>query len=342
LTIACGSTVRLEPARRQVYVGAGIEDAPGRAIIRGYDASVACAQYVEYVNTWGRPTPPPTVPVPMPRAEGGTDKPALPAAPPPATYEATPAEQLVGVMQDVLGDFIGTGPSPWAVGDRILVRDSAEGHAGVREFLDLITADHGGLSAAAREEQAIVARLRKAKPPLGLTETPLTAALAQLCDAAEIDYVVEGSSVDAVEATTVNLELGADQSVYDALELALADTGGVWTVREGALCCSFESGLAQSYGYRVFETRELLKKIEAAVKRQRTAPGKRDGFTGELRDLGGVSVISDALEALVEIDSFRLLIQTWGTRVIVRGDHRALQQAETALKEMGWEPPKGN
>jgi len=336
LTFATGNTVRLDAARRQIVVEAGTESTPRGTVLKGYDVSVACSRFVLYQNTWGQQTPKPAANT-KPEGGGG-DTPAQPAAP--APREQTAAEHLAQLLEYVLGDDLGGAPEFAVVGDRLLLRDGLATHARVKEMLDLLVSDNGGGSASARDEAALIETLRKAKPPLTLDETPLASVLAQFCDAADVDFAINAGAVDWLEEEHVSLELTPEISVLDAMKLAFHDDTARWIVGDGAVFVGGDD--STPVGYRVFEAAELMKKIDAGIQRQRTAPDRRDGFTGDLRSLGGVQVIVDALVKVVGDAAWYTQIECWGTRVIVRGSYDVIATAEAALKEMGWEPPKGN
>lgn len=340
LSFALGNTVRLDAARKEIYVAAGEEPGPRGSVLKGYDVSVACARFVAYQNQWGQPRQRPA-PQPLPRNnEGASDQPAQPAVPAQEASQRTAADHLADLIEYVLGEGFESGPSPAVVGDRLLLRDSARAHARVRELLDLLVADAGGASGAARDEQTVLDALRKAKPPLALDETPLASVLAQLCDAAESDFAVRGTAVDWLEEDHVSLAFEPEVTVEGALHAAFNDNSLRWVISDGAVLVG-QDDFAPA-GYRVFETADLLKKIDSGIQRQRTDPDRRQGFTGDLRSLGGVDVVVNALLKVLEEDSPYTHVESWGSRVIVRGNCATLALAETALKEMGWEAPKGN
>lgn len=339
LSFALGNTLRLDPARKEIHVSAGEEPLPRGSVLKGYDVSLACSRFVAYQNQWGQPRPRP-VPQPLPKAEGASDQPAQPAVPAQEQPQQTAADHLADLLEYVLGEGFDPGPSPAVVGDRLLLRGSAQAHVRVRELLDLLVADGGGTSAGAREDQAVLDILRKAKPPLTLVETPLASVLTQLCDAAEADFAVRGSAVDWLEEDHVSLTFERDVTVEAALNAAFNDDSLRWAISDGAVLVG-QDDYAPA-GYRVFETADLLKKIDAGIQRQRTEPDRRQGFTGDLRSLGGVDVVVNALLKVLEEESPFSQVESWGSRVIVRGNSATLALAEAALKEMGWEAPKNN
>lgn len=318
VSIATGKFVRLDEAHRLVIVSESSESAPRRAVIRGHDVSVATGRFVAYVNQYGAPAA----------------KPAADSAP---ARETSPAARLAALLSTVLADD-DVGPEFAVVGDRLLLRDEEATHARVRECLELLSNDGGGASASSKSEGAMREALSRAKPPLALEETPRASALAQLCEVAGVDFVLRHDVVEVCEDEHVSITLPQDASVLDALDEIFPQMFGGWMLAYSTVAVGMD--YYTTPGYRVFETGELLRKLDAAYQRQQTQDGKANGFTGGLRAEGGMSVVSDALIRMLAEHAAYVMLQHWGTRVIVRGSPQVISQAESALKEMGWEPPK--
>lgn len=323
LSQACGVHVRLDDAGRAVRVSSSPESRRVNAQVKGYDVSLAASRQVAYQNQWGAPRA-----ATIDRLPGLAEHPA--------------AEQLAELVQTLLEDHDRPGPSFAVAGDRLLLRDSPEMHGRVRELLDLLVNDNGGTSVEARNESAVLQALRRGKPPLLLSDSPRTGVLAQICEAAGVDFFVRPESVAWLEEDHVSLELAAEQSARDALDLTFTEDNGAWRVLDGAVAVGVD-GFAPP-GYRVFEAGELLKRLDAALQRQRTDPDRARGFSGDLRSQGGMDVVVNAVLHMLgdETESGSVMVESWGSRLIVRGGSADLDLAETALKEMGWEPPKGN
>lgn len=322
---ACGMNVRIDVERKLLVVGGEGAGSARGALLKGYDVSVAASRFVAYENAWGAPK--------AAAKEPASDDKSAPEA------ERSAAQRLADLLEYLLSDERG-GPQFAVAGDRLLLRDQPAMHARVGELLDLLVNDTGGHSAESRAESAVVAALRKAKPPLALQETPRASVLAQLCEAAGVDFAIRAENVDWLEEDHATLELSPEATVMDALQATFnADTAG-WVIADGVVSVGHES--YTPLGFKVFETAELLKKLDAGVRRQRTEADRRNGFSGDLRSQGGVDVIVNATLKVLETSTLYVMVETWGSRVVVRGSQSDIELAEAALKEMGWEPPKGN
>lgn len=320
LSTALGVPVRHDDARRLILV-AGPEDTPARGgTIKGYDVSAAAAAFVAYQNTWGKAK-------------------HTPAANEPVQPERTAAEHLAGLVESLLGDDEHSFTFAVA-GDRLLLRESEATHGCVRKCLDLLVAPGGGASPELMAEGAIVDLLKKAKPPLALAETSRASLLAQMCESTGVDYVIRGDGAAWLEEDLVSIEVEKDASVFDALNLAFSPGNGRWVVHDG--CVTLGTDYFTPSGYRVFDAEALLQKLDAACKRQRTEPGREEGFSGDLASQGGIDVVVTALLSLLSDSGNYVMVETWGSRLIVRGSKTDIDLAETALKEMGWEAPKTN
>jgi len=320
LSMALGFRVQFDPAHSLITI-AGAEETPTRGgTIKGYDVATATASYVAYQNTWGkaRHTPAPNEPV---------------------QPERSAAEHLAGLLESLLGDDESSLTFA-VVGDRLVLRDADAMHDRVRKCLDLLVAQGGGASPELAAESAILSVLKKAKPPLTLAETSRASLLAQMCDAAAVDFVIRQDGAGWLEEDLVSLEVEKDASVLDALNMAFSPGSGRWVIHDG--CVTLGTDYFTPPGYRVFDVEALLQKLDAAYKRQRTEPGREDGFSGDLSSQGGIDVVVTALMSLLSDSGNYVMVETWGARVIVRGSRADVDTAETALKEMGWEAPKTN
>jgi hypothetical protein len=321
MSVAVGKSVRYDAGRRQVQVGEAPEGAGKAGTLKGYDVSVAAGRFVTYQNDYGKPAP-------APSTQDG--QPAAPAEKCAAVYLANLLTVLVGTDDG--------GPDFAVTGDRLLLRDDAAMHARVQEALDLLASDHGGHSAELAAEVALRDKLRKAKPPLSLDETPRASILAQLCEIADVDYVIRHDLVDTLEQDHTSVTLPASATVADALTEVFTALTGQWVLSEGAVVTGAE--FFTPNGYRVFDCQDLLKKLDAGYVKQRTAPDRAKGFTGGLRSEGGIDVVTSALVKLLGEGGSWVLVDSFGARVVVRGTITEVEAAEAALKAMGWESPK--
>lgn len=293
--------------------------------IKGYDVSVLAGRFVEYVNKYGAAREP--------------VKPGEQAAP-----ERTAAGHLAVLLDDVLYDPRGAQADASVVGDRLLYTTDDATHARVREALDLLMAENGGESSDLKAEREAVEKLKNTKFSAELTGTPVSSILTEICSTAGLGVVLgpdlaafacaehidfkprEGTAWEALHGLLVRLR---EQEV--AVEFQAAG---------GALVFELENE-QQGRGYRVYDIAELLKKLDASYQRQRTTPGKDEGFDGDLRGAGGNKVILISLEQQLDAahapGNYSCL--AYGTRLIVRGGNAAVNAATQILKEMGWEEP---
>lgn len=328
LSTAAGKAVRLDTRRKLVLVGDNVEAPPRATIVRGYDVSVATSRFVAYQEALGTPR----------RATSAkATEDATPPAPP---AERTASQHLADTLNRLLSDDDGNAPDFAVAGDRLVLRDTEATHSRVRECLNLLINDTGGQSSESKSEAVLLEKLRKAKPPLALQETPRTSIMAQLCEAAGVDFVIRQSLIESLSEEHATLTLPADATVADALNEAFPAQAGGWAVAYDAVTLGLE--LYTPPGYRMFETGELLKQLAAAYQKQRTVPDREQGFGGDLRTQGGVNVVVTAINKIIGGQGSLTQVEPWGSRLIVRGSVEDIALAETTLKEMGWEAPKNN
>jgi hypothetical protein len=213
----------------------------------------------------------------------------------------------------------------------------------VREALDLLISEKGGESAALKAERAVVEKLKQAKFQGDLTGTPVFSVIAGICGTASVGVVLGRELGGLAGEWHIDFAQTEEVSAWDGLQrlFTLLETQEFpveFTVVGGVAAIELQGGTIHA-GYRVFELSELLKKLAASYQRQRTTPGKEDGFSGDIKAHGGVGTVLDALEeqlaAADTADGVR--ITSYGTRLLVRGGAAEVDAATTILKEMGWE-----
>lgn len=293
--------------------------------VKGYDVSVLAGRFVEYVNSYGIARQP---------AKPGEQ----------ATPELTAAEHLAGVLEEMLWDPRGAEFDASVVGDRLLYTTDENSHSRIREALDLLMAEHGGESAALKDERAAVEKLKEAKFSGELTGTPVASVLTEICAAAGLGVVLgpEFAEFACEEHIDFKPEAGSAWEALHSLLVRLReqDIRVDFTVRGDALVLESEDAGVGS-GYRVYDISDLLKKLEASYQRQRTAPGKVEGYEGDLRRAGGNQVVLRSLDEQLEAAHApgNSDCMVFGNRLIVRGGNSAVNAATQILKEMGWEEP---
>lgn len=321
LAVALGLPVALHGKVVTVYLP--LTATPGGRV-KGYDVSVPGGRFVEYVNTYGAPRS-------EPRA--GKEEPP----------ERTGAEHLATVLEDLLYDPRGQRFEASVVGDRLLYTLDDGGHAAVREALDLLIAEKGGESASLKAERALIEKLKGVQFTGDLTGTPVFSVISGICGTAGVGVVL-GRDLGAIAGEWhIDFAQTSAVSAWEALERVFAllrtqEYPVEFTARGGVAALELEGSGIQR-GYRVYELSELLKKLAASYQRQRTAPGKEDGFSGDIKAHGGVSAVSDALEEQLSASGVLegVQIEAYGTRLIVRGGALNVDAATDVLKEMGWE-----
>lgn len=299
------------------------DDVRPKLVTRGYDVSIAAGRYVDYVNTYGAPV--------VPKNEGEAEGLSL-----------TAAERLARLLTEVAHIAWGIQLEPTAVGDRILCTASAGTHALVQEFLQVMAAEHGGMRASMQRERAFLQQLQDNRAKLDYEDTPICSIIAHVCRIADVHFVVEYAAGMYLNQEHVDWSSSDDTSCLDVMRLVLDEHGGD-TVRvrsHGGAMLITDLDYCQLGGERVFEVSELLKKLDAAFQRQRTAPDKADGYTGDIAREGGTKLIVDVLDAELETAGSYARVFAYGSRVIVLGSAEESNDIEGMLKEMGWEPPK--
>lgn len=293
--------------------------------VKGYDVSVLAGRFVEYVNKHGAPRKP---------AKPGDE----------AEPELTASEHLSILLEELLYDPRGANAEPSVVGDRLLYTTDDATHARVREALDLLMAEHGGESAALKAEREAVEKLKNTRFSAEMTGTPVSSILTEICATAGLGVVLGPGLADFACAEHIDFK-PREGSAWEALHgllvrLRANEISVDFKAAAGALVFELEDE-HQGSGYRVYDIAELLKKLETSYQRQRTAPGKDEGFDGDLRGAGGNQVILDSLDEQLEAAHApgRYSCEAYGTRLVVRGGNAAVNAATQILKEMGWEEP---
>lgn len=321
--IAAGYPVSLDASTSTLHVyqpGVSVGDAR----VKGYDVSVLSGRFVEYVNNYGAPAV----------AQRPNE------APEP---ERTAAQHLADALDEILYDPRGGDSEPSVVGDRLLFTASEQGHARVREALDILVAEHGGESEALRVERTVIERLKAAEFSAEIERTPVASVLTAICKAAALGIVLGPDLAEVAVEEHIDFPHKKGTSALAALkqltaQMAAQDLPIDISVREGTLVADL-AGRSSSRGYRVYDVTELLKKLDASYQRQRTAPGKDEGFDGDVRRAGGNRVVLDSLEELLDEvhQGEHATCICFGTRLVVRGGCDAVDAATNILKEMGWE-----
>lgn len=302
LALASGCPVHLDAVRKQISLSwAGDEP---HARVKGYDVSVIASAYARYINTYAR-------------KRSAEDKAVGLAA----------ADHLAELVEAV------TWLKVRVVGDRLVLRATDAGHARVAELLELLRADAGGESVELSGERALFARLAGKRVSVSAEETPLFSVAAAICSDAKVDYAVmpnaQSLGQEHVDFTAT------DEPALDALRRLLGSYSLHLGCGHGAL--TINSEVPYGSGLRVFELGALLKKLAESYARQQTQPNE-GGFTGDIRDMGGIDVVTTALFELMLEEERSAEVRSFGTRLIIRGTLADCDFAEAALKEMGWMP----
>lgn len=314
LSVASGLSVRI--AGRRLVVRE--YDQPGaHRISKGYDVSVLCGRFVDYVNQYGEPER---------KLSPGQER-----------RKTTAADHLSGVLYQLLDDVTGSAEDSSVVGDRLIFSADAETQALVAEALKLLVQPDGGdsvyLQAAAQQASA----LRDKQGKTEASERPLASVLAEMCKGAGVDFLINaGFAVDAHDThVDCSLEGAYQDQVNAVLELFAPDAASGFG--HGVVHFGFPDSVRRG-GVRVHDVSELLKKMDAAYQRQRTQPNREEGFDGGLREQGGVYVVTDAITAQLGQQGHEARVLAYGVRVIIVGGPAACDAATAILKELGWEP----
>lgn len=284
---------------------------------RGYDVSVLAGHHVEYVNAYSPPA-------------AGEEN------------QRTAAEQLGLVLDDVIARPGRDGPYASVVGDRVLYTMDAPRHARVRETLDLLMRDGGGESVNLVSERALFETLSTATYEGRSAGTPVGSVLARICAAAEVPLVLDAEFIRAYGDWHVDFEVDSPVSCARALHMLLAqveDERVYLGSRGGALLVTLDP-MQLHHSLKVVDVGVLLKKLEASYQRQRTTPGRTDGFEGDLSSNGGIGVVVNAIYEQLDAAGQVADVIPYGTRILIRGGHAQVDTTVRILKEMGWEPPE--
>jgi hypothetical protein len=299
------------------------DDLRPKLVTRGYDVSIAAGRYVDYVNTYGAPA--------APKKEGEAEGLSL-----------TAAERLARLLTEVADIAWGIPLEPTAVGDRILCTASAGTHALVQEFLQVMAAEHGGMRVATQRERAFLQQLQEHKAALDYKDTPICSIVAHMCRLADTHFVIESEAGMYLDQEHIDWFSSDETSCLDAMRLVLFEHGSetIQVRSHGGAMLITDVDYCGLGSERVFEVGDLLKKLDAAFQRQRTAPGKEDGYTGDIAREGGTKLIVDALEAELDKAGSFARVFAYGSRLVALGSAEECNVIEGMLKEMGWEPPK--
>ncbi len=294
------------------------KDAASLLVTRGYDASVLGGRFVEYVKSFGHPDHAKTKGVSPDDLPNGVEL----------------ASRLV---VDVLDKVWGTKVACSVAGDRIVITAHEWEHRRINELLALLIADGGGPSDDLAAGAQHLARLEDHRGLVAANDRPLGSVVAGMCREAKADFVVhrELAGFFSSEHTVLIGEAG-----YGELLRALIRQGPYdfkLAQRDGALALVHKD-VTQHGGYRVFETGELLKRMDQAYQRQHSRPGG----PASLRDAGGVTVVAGALKTALSARDIQCDVCTLATRLVVCGNAAACQAAAEVLKELGWVPPESD
>jgi hypothetical protein len=315
LSVASG--VDLTVDTKHGLLRAGERDAPGlQRVARGYDVSVLCNRFVEYVNRYGR-----------------EDKDN-------ATLDAMASEYTGRLVAQVMEWSLAMRVEPTAVGHRILVTAPPHVHEKVEELLELLRSDNGGESADLRYEREALEKLRNHQPRINERGAPVARILLNLCREAGVNAAIVHDCADSLHEFETTFVSHEGENTKAAIKRLLSENGcdHVRIVsRFGALIIDaheFNGG-----SYRVFELGTLMQQVADAVRQQGTQPRRLEGFSGDIRTRGGIKVIQDAVRDELFEQGFDAELFTLGTRLVVVGGVNIVDAAEKILNELGYNEP---
>jgi len=285
-----------------------------RRVTRGYDVSLLCARYVDYVNRFNGAKP----------AKGFVERPA----------SSHLLDHMLGVMEatGLRGD------SGSAVGQRLLFTLEEGEHAQVKELLNLLMNEKGGASVACVAQRQTLEALGKVTWDEEVTERPVASLLAALFAKAGRDFVITyGMARELGEAHVTRAEAKGQNGAALLADLTEAHQFGLGAVAGVALLGDMTTA---SWGsYRVFELKPLLERLAQDYVNQRTKP-RDGGFEGDISNMGGLAVITSALQEQGEGRELPCTLKSFGTRLVALGSAQTLDELAAILKEMGFEEPK--
>lgn len=285
-----------------------------RRVTRGYDVSVLCARYVDYVNRFNGAKP----------AKGFVERPA----------SAHLLDHLLGVME-VAGL---RGDAGSAAGQRLLFSLEESEHAQLRELLGLLMNDKGGASAACAAQRQTLDALERVTWDEEITERPVASVLAAVFAKAGRDFVISHAMARDLGEAHINRAraegltgAGLLRDLMDNHQFGLGATAGLAVLGDRETV---------NWGsYRVFELKPLLERLAQEYVNQRTKP-RDGGFEGDISSLGGLSVITSALQQQADGRELACTLKSFGTRLVALGSAQTLEELAAILKEMGFEEPK--
>jgi hypothetical protein len=312
LSVAADLSVTTEDGRLMVRP---TDSRGGHNTTRGYDVSVLTGRFVEYVNKYG---------------ENG--------APVANVKKRTASEHLALFVEGVAGNCWRDSLMVSAVGDRLLVSASGATQLRVREFLDLLMAENGGESPDLKRERNQLNALRARKGAYSVEEKPFGSIVAELCREAKADFALDAELASLTSDLHVTY---SGNGTFEEIiaEIAREHVGPIRvTGHRGVALITMADGDTVG-SERVFDAADLLKRIDAAFQRQKTQPGKRQGFEEGLREAGGMDVVGEAVNGHLKQQGFDPVVSSYATRLVVGGGPDAVDAALAILKEMGWEEP---
>lgn len=309
---AAGITVRLDMESRELRVMA---DAPAPAAtraLRTFEVADLTRLHVEYVNRY-----------------------APARTPQPDERESTAAETLLEVVGTVLPVYEDAG-SGSAVGERLVVGGTVARLENVAELLDLLRKGSGE-SRCLGEDRAQRKRLAALSGTWTAGEQLLRPVLWQLFEKFEASVVLDAALMDTLDLsdTTVVLDRGGPRTHADVLGDVCNNYGLYVSSWRGALrfSCEPTGGVAS---YRVFDAAALLAGLEKEYARQKTEKDREGGFQGDLRERGGMAVVTSALVAEVTAVGHAIEVCSFGTRILVLGSAEGVDGAAEVLKGLGY------
>ncbi|MCF6228651.1 MAG: hypothetical protein L3J82_08350 [Planctomycetes bacterium] len=312
LTYSSEYRVHLRHSKREIVVSERPEITVKKLLkTRGYNVASEIKILQDYINQYGE--------------KGDADK-----------ANQSPGYELLGLVEAVVttsDDSVGS-----TVGSRLLFSETEQMQSEIGGFLKLLKSANGGESQQAAHVRKLLDGIRNKKVEETLEGGTLMDALWVILGGVDLPVAIHPEVLEEIQfddEMTVSLDKAGDSI---AMLRTLASEYGFGLEISGDTLFLAEASNESSPIYRVFNSDALLKQIEKDYEEQKSE-GVVEGFHGDLKIMGGIEVIEDALAAQLQNHGYDCSVYSWGTRLIVVGSLVTIDVSVDVLKELGWKQP---
>ncbi|MHC4841211.1 MAG: hypothetical protein ACYTDT_09695 [Planctomycetota bacterium] len=274
---------------------------------QGFDVSSQIKIYKDYIKAYGE--------------AGDSDE-----------FNPSPGYELLGLVEGVVTTSDDRQGS--AVGNRLLFSESAVMLKEVDGFLELLKSENGGESQQAKRVRSLMDRINGKKLEEPLEGVSIMDALWDLLGDLEMPVAINPGVLEELQYTDDTVSLKSAEDRVSLLRTIAAMYNFELYVTGNALLLDNVAERANPI-YHVFNSEALLKQLEKEYEEQKSEE-VLEGFHGDLRKMGGMEVLVDALTVQLENHECDAAVYSWGSRLIVVGSLQTLDVSVSVMKQLGW------